>query len=67
MRKDELTKFAQELRDLEIKYGVEVCSDNYFTRAVIVDVRDKNGFSYHYKAGDINLDLNVYSENEDME
>jgi len=65
MRKDEIKEFANKLRSLESQFQVEVISDNYFTRAVIVDVQERRGFSYHYKHGNVELDTNTYLVGED--
>lgn len=65
MRKDELKTFAQKLGQLENDYRVEVCSDNYYTRAVIIDTKKEDGFSYHYEHGRIELDTNTHLVGED--
>ncbi|GGB41778.1 hypothetical protein GCM10011409_19160 [Lentibacillus populi] len=56
MRKEEIKEFAQKLYALEKQYGVELCSDNYFTRASIVDIKRDRMFAYHYDKGKIELD-----------
>lgn len=56
MREDEIKEFAQKLHLLEKQYDVELCSDNYFTRASIVDVKRDRMFAYHYEKGKIELE-----------
>lgn len=65
MRKDEIKEFAKKLHLLETEYQVDVISDNYFTPAIIADIKEEKGFSYHYIHGDIVLDTNTYMLNED--
>ncbi|WP_117168879.1 hypothetical protein [Paraliobacillus sediminis] len=67
MRKDEIRDFAKKLRLLEEEYSVDVISDNYFTPAVIVDIKGQSGFSYQYYQGDIKLDTNTYKVGSDEE
>lgn len=56
MRKKELVEFAQKLNQLEKQYGVELCSDNYHTRAAIVDIKRDRMYAYLYDKGTIELD-----------
>lgn len=56
MREDEIKQFAQKLYSLERQYGVELCSDNYYTRAAIVDIKRDRMYAYLYDKGVIELD-----------
>ena len=53
MRDDEIKEFVQKLHALEKQYDVELCSDNYFTRAAIVDTKRNGMYAYLYEKGNI--------------
>lgn len=55
MRNKELVEFAQKLNQLEKQFGVELCSDNYYTRAAIVDIKRDRMYAYLYEDGKIEL------------
>lgn len=67
MRKKEIEEFAIKLDQLLNEYGLSICSDNYFTPAVIIDEKKEGGFSYHFKNGKIELDTNTFFVEEDEE
>lgn len=56
MREDEVKEFAQKLYELEKQYGVELCSENYFTRAAIIDTKRNRMYAYLYEKGNIESD-----------
>jgi len=54
MRRLELEEFAQRLYALEQQFSVEVCSDNYYTPAAIIDRKHES--VYHYGKGKVEED-----------
>ncbi|WP_170126228.1 hypothetical protein [Paraliobacillus ryukyuensis] len=54
MRQKEIREFALKLYAFKKQYGVEICSDNYYTKSTVID--KKTASSHHYEKGNIEID-----------